>query len=299
MNLMRDAVKAVQQGFSIFPVEPFAKTPIRLYPDRPREDAPWTIRWSEHVTSDINTVAQIWSWCPEANVGVAAKQSGLLIVDMDIPKKEYQLVGTDYAYLHDLGGPMVDGETVYDQVCQKMNGNWAEAMDTYQVWTGSGGLHAYYWWPDNVQASQGSIVKGILDIRCNGGEKGGYVLAAGSETNKGTYLRKNDLPVRRVPEWLLELCKEAPRPTPMAKSQYAQPRNSNFGGLVDSVRTAGEGNRNAALFWAVRAMVSDQATEEEITDLLTPPAVDVGLSDAEIRDSIRSGIRAQQRKDGL
>jgi hypothetical protein len=295
---MTDAVKAVQRGFSVFPVEPYTKTPIRLYPDRPREDAPWTIRWSEHVTNDLNTVAQMWSWCPEANVGIAAKQSGLLIVDCDIPKKEYQLKDTDYAYLHDLIGPLVDGETVYDQVCQRMGGNWAEAEDTYQVATGSGGLHYYYWWPDGVQASQGSIVKGILDIRCNGGEKGGYVLGAGSETDKGSYVARNSKAVRRTPDWLVELCKEQPRPVKPSRPAYAQPRNSNFGGLVDSVRTAGEGNRNAALFWAVRAMVSDKATLEEIEDLLGPAAQDVGLSDSEIRDSIRSGIRAQQRKDG-
>lgn len=297
MNLMRNAVDAVRQGFAVFPVEPFAKTPIRLYPDRPREDAPWTIRWSEHVTRDYNTVAQIWSWCPEANVGVAAKQSGLLIVDCDIAKKDYQLKDTDYEYLHDIG-PLVDGETVYNEVCLRMGGDWAEAQDTYQVATGSGGRHYYYWWPEGVQASQGSIVKGIVDIRCNGGEKGGYVLGAGSETNKGSYVVGLARPVRRCPDWLVELCKEDPRPVKPSRPAYAQPRNSNFGGLVDSVKTAMEGNRNAALFWAVRAMVSDQASQEEIEDVLGPAAQDVGLSDAEIRDSIRSGIRAQQRKDG-
>lgn len=305
LNLLGDAVRAVNRGLWLFPCNPSGTVNpenetefIDKQPHLLRPGAPYKIRWGETATNDLNQIVQMWTWSPEANLGVACLQSNILVVDCDIPKVEGQLNGTDYEYLHGLlNSPLIDGETVYDAVCQKYGGNWEECMDTYSVATGSGGLHLYYRWPLGVQASQGSIVKGILDIRCNGGTKGGYVLGAGSETTKGAYVQRNNKPIRPAPQWLVELCTERPRPV-RPKTNYSQPRNSNFGGLTDAIKTAVQGNRNAALFWAVRAMYGDGAKEQEIEDLLGPAATEVGLSDSEIRDTIRSGCRLQAHKDG-
>lgn len=294
MNTIIDAVRAAQRGFHIFPVEDFGKTPHTTTP-------PYTIRWSEVATNDIPTIIKLWNQWPEANIGVACKPSGLLVVDCDIPKREYALKGTRWEYLHDALGPLVDGETVYDQVIDRYGGgaNFGDMSATYCVTTGSGGAHYYYWWPDGVQASQASLVKGILDIRCNGGERGGYVLGEGSCTMAGGYVRSSrTTEIMDAPPWLVELCKERPKYSRAAAREYEKGGSLNFGGLVDTVMYAVEGNRNNALLYCARAMCSDGASMEEAMALLGEAAAAAGLTETETRDTIRSAYRLQGMKEG-
>lgn len=299
---MAEALAAVKRGFHIFPVEPGDKTPIRIYQERSKEDAPWTVRWSEIATNDVDKVISWWTYAPMANVGVACKLSSLLVVDCDVPKKDGLLKDTPYAQLHEIMGPSVDGETLYDAVAQRYGGvpAVAEAFDTYSVDTGSGGLHLYYRWPDDVQASQASIVNGVLDVRGNGGERGGYVLGEGSQTVSGGYVRRSGRPVREAPAWLVELCKDRPRHAPnnAPTSVFSRPRIPNFGGLVATVRSAPDGNLNNALFWASRAACQDGLNEEECADLLGPVYCELGGKggDRQARQTIRSAYRNQGRK---
>jgi hypothetical protein len=290
VKLLPDAVKAVQKGFHIFPVEDFGKTPHTTTP-------PYTIKWSDVATNDLNVVLRLWNQWPEANVGVACKPSGLLVVDCDIPKTQYALSKTKLAYMHEAFGPLVDGESVFNEVCHRYGGDWAEVESTYCVSTGSGGLHYYFRWPSWLQASQASIVKGVLDIRCNGGERGGYVLGEGSETTKGPYVRRSKgVDVLDAPDWLVELCKERARPSQPAASPYEKGGSVNYGGLAESVAYAQEGNRNNCLLWAARSMCSDGATQEEAMEVLGEAARTAGLTEIETRDTIRSAYRLQGNK---
>ncbi|MFD8117030.1 bifunctional DNA primase/polymerase [Streptomyces microflavus] len=300
MTLLPDALRALWRGFTIFPVEPNEKTPHRSNPHRSKEDAPWTIKWSEVATTDLNRICSWWRESPNANIGIAAKPSGLLIVDCDMPKREYQLKDTAWEFLHEKHGPLVDGNDVLREMCARYGDNYGRLERTYRVCTASMGLHLYFRWPEMVEASQASPVPGLLDVRCNGGTKGGYVLGAGSQTAKGPYVAENDLPVADAPPWLIELVREKPRPA-RPKSVFSQPRQvGNFSGLVEAVAYAQEGNRNNALLWAARAMCEDGATEEDAIELLVPPALDCGLDGGErqAEQTIRSGFRLQQRKTG-
>lgn len=294
MNLIAYAVAAIQQGFEIFPVEPDEKTPHKLTPGKP-----YTIRWSEETTRDLNRVIEIWTWSPSANIGVACKPSRLLVVDCDVAKAPDQLKDTAYAELHETLGPMVDGHDVLKAVCERHGGDWEELNDTYRVCTRNMGLHLYYAWPAGVQASQASLVKGVLDIRCNGGERGGYVLGAGSIVGGRPYVAENATPVRPAPRWLIELCREQPRPP---KPLFAQPRRTGgISGLVDTVATAPDGDLNSALFWAARAACSDGIPIDDAIDQLGGAYVTAngrgGHRQAEA--SIKSAYRNQQRKEGL
>lgn len=300
------ALKALSDGHTIFPTEPNDKTPIRIYQDRSAEDAPWTIRWSEVATDDVDTVVRWWVHAPEANVGIACKPSGLLVIDCDQPKREGMLNGTAWEPLHSYLGPLVDGETLYDAVVQRYGGAAAveEAFDTYSVRTGSGGLHLYYRWPDGVQSTQDSIVKGLLDVRGNGGERGGYVLGAGSRTASGEYSVVRQRPIRQAPFWLVELCRERrPVSRPVSRrndSPFSRPTVANFNGLIRQVRTALEGNRSNALYWAARAFCNDGATREQCEEALVPAYLEAGGDGGErqARQSIASAYRAQERKMG-
>lgn len=297
--MLNHAITAAMRGWHVFPVEPGGKRPIRIYQDRTEEEAPWTIRWSEVATTDLKQIVKWWSYAPNANIGIACKPSGLHVVDCDIPKRDGLLRDTPWAYLHGILGPLVDGETVFDQMAEKYGGAQAvaECFDSYSVATGSGGLHVYFEWPIGVVSSQQSPVEGVLDVRGNGGERGGYVLAAGSQTNRGGYVVKLQGDVRACPGWLVEVCRERERYRPPS-SPLRQPRNLNFGGLVNSVRTAGVGNRNNALLWAARAMCADGADEEEAGRLLIPPYMENGGEGGErqANQTIRSAFRLQVRK---
>lgn len=300
-TLLNEAVKAQLMGFHIFPTEPNEKTPIRIYQEKSKEDAPWTIRWSEVATNDIETIVRWWTYAPMANIGIACKQSNLLVVDCDIPKKDGLLSGTPWADLHEWLGPSVDGETLYDQVAQRYGGaqGIVDAFDTYQVRTGSGGLHLYYRWPEGVQATQGSIVSGVLDVRCNGGERGGYVLGAGSHTGSGPYVPYSRARIREAPAWLVELCRDRPHKKPVPRV-FDKPRVLNYQGLINTVKFAYDGNLNNSLYWASRAACTDGLTQEECEDLLVPVYIESGGrgGDRQARQTIQSAYRNQQRKMG-
>lgn len=295
-----DAVTAVQLGFHIFPLEPNEKTPIRIHQDKSKDDAPWTVRWSEIATNDINTVVEWWTYAPNANIGIACKPSSIFVVDCDRPKSDHLLRSTPWAYLHDEFGPRPDGETVFYKVAERYGGpeKLASVFDTYTVTTGSGGVHYYYRWPEGVQSSQDSIARGVLDVRGNGGQRGGYVLADGSVTDKGPYRVAQKLDIAPAPAWLIKLCSERPVAPKRPNASIAQPRSSNFSGLVDTVRNAADGNLNNSLLWAARAMCADGGAEDDCIELLAPTYVECngrgGHRQAE--QTIRSAYRLQGRK---
>lgn len=307
MNLTEHAVKAWQRGFHIFPVNPMGtRCPqggdlIDKQPHLVDMDKPYRIKWPDQTTNDLERILSIWQWSPEANIGIPAKQSGLLIIDCDVAKRDYILKDTPYAQLHKTLGSVVDGSDVLKVICEENGGSWAELQDTYRVCTGSMGLHLYYSWPPHIRASQASLVTGVLDIRCNGGDRGGYVLGAGSATEKGPYVAENDLPVRPAPPWVVELCREKPRPVRPA-SPFAQPRaTGNMSGLIDLVRNAPDGNLNSALFWAARSARTDGIPMEKAVEELGGAYEGAhgrgGIRQAE--STIKSAYRNQERKEGL
>ncbi|WP_443073357.1 bifunctional DNA primase/polymerase [Streptomyces sp. NBC_01451] len=295
MNLISYALQARARGFHIFPVEPYEKTPHRLSPGQP-----YTLRWGEAATNDVGRIIDYWTRWPDSNIGVACKPSRILVVDCDIPKREYALAGTQYAGLHDTFGSLVDGTDVFRHVCESLGQSWREAYDTYRVCTGSLGCHYYYLWPEHVrprEASQASLVKGLVDIRCNAGEWGGYVLGAGSVTAKGAYVSENASAVRPAPPWLVELCRR--REPVRVSATYRQPgRLGSLAGLVSTVENAQEGNRNQALLWAARAACADGVALDDVLDALADAYAaaggDGGHRQAEA--TIRSAYRLQERK---
>lgn len=289
--MLRAALRAQRRDFHIFPVSPGAKTPHRLAGS-----------WGETATNDINRIVHFWTNIdPYANVGIACKSSGLLVVDLDQAKEDWNLKKTEWAYLHEGYGPRVDGEALFDEMRFAKDGDGCGNMPvTYEVRTGSGGLHLYYWWPANwPRISQASPVKGVVDVRGNGGQWGGYVLAEGSVTEAGPYKAETENAPILPPQWIRQLVVEKPRQPKIQRPQgLRQPGAISWSGLVDSVRYAGEGNRNNALLWSARAMYSDGAPESEAQNLLGQAAREAGLHDFEIERTIQSAYRIQSQKEG-
>lgn len=275
MSLLAYAVRAVRRGFHVFPVQPGEKTPHKLRPDRP-----YLIRWSEETTNSLDRVVEIWACSPRANIGIACKPSRILVVDCDVPKSSDGR----------------DGFDCYLDMCVRYGGDPADWCDTYSVRTGSGGLHLYYWWPDGVHATQASPVKGVVDIRCNGGQHGGYVLAAGSITDSGPYAEEYGAPIRVAPPALVEMCRERPGVT---APFFARPRGwGNMSGLIQTVLCAPDGNLNNALLWAARAACADGVPIDDAVDRLGDAYVTCGGRGGarQAEATIRSGYRLQERK---
>lgn len=288
--MLRHALAAIKRGFHIFPVAPGQKVPHRLAGN-----------WGQTATNDVTQVVQFWTQVdPQANIGVACKPSNLLVVDLDRAKREWALKGTDWEYVHSAYGPLVQGEDLFDEMRFKL-GEGGDA-DTYSVRTGSGGVHLYYRWPSHwPRISQASPVKGLVDVRGNGGQWGGYVLGEGSVTEAGPYYELwNGAEVTLPPKWIRHLVAEKP-PAPKVqrpKSFHSLLQSGNHSGLVNSVRNAGEGNRNNSLLWAARTMCEEGAAEADCLSTLGPAARDAGLGDFEIERTIQSAYRVQRQKDG-
>jgi hypothetical protein len=293
--MLQAALKAQAAGFWIFPVARNDKIPHRM-----------AGQWGQTATNDINRIIQFWTQVdPQANIGIACKPSQLLVVDLDKAKEDWNLRDTEWAYMHDAYGPRVDGIDLFDEMCFKAGDMVAgTAGSTYMVRTGSGGFHLYYRWPAHFpQQSQASPVKGVVDVRGNGGQWGGYVLGEGSVTEAGKYEQVGEFSSHAIDlplPWIRQLVTPKPKiQAPRRIQGIQQPRAVSWAGLVASVQNAGEGNRNNALSWAARAMCTDGATEEECMRVLGPAAESAGLGFREIERTIQSSYRIQRQKEGL
>jgi hypothetical protein len=294
--MLQHALAAQRRGLHIFPVARQAKVPHQA-----------AGQWGETATNDLMQIITFWTQVdPQANIGVACKPSQLLVIDLDQAKEDWNLAKTEWAYLHEVYGPRVNGEALIDEMHFKLTDGSDEAdgeyTETYQVRTGSGGLHLYYRWPAHwPHISQASPVKGVVDVRGNGGQYGGYVLAEGSVTGSGPYTPSETpgWPVKLPPAWIRKLVAEKPRP-PRVQAPYGirQPSPVSWSGLVESVRNAGEGNRNNALVWAARTMCEEGAPESEALNVLGPAAESAGLYGMEIERTIQSAYRTQRYKEG-
>lgn len=289
--MLQHVLKAQARGLHVFPVVAGDKVPH-----------PLAGRWSETATNDLNRIIHFWTNVdPRANIGVACKPSELLVVDLDRAKEDWNLRGTQWEYVHGAYGPRVDGTDLFDEMMFKAGVDSIQTVDTYTVRTGSGGLHLYYQWPASwPRASQASPVKGVVDVRGNGGQWGGYVLGEGSVTEAGEYVMVETLRGPQIaPEWIRLLVAERPAPPPRRLTGLRQPAALSWTGLIESVRNAGEGNRNNTLLWAARAMCGDGATEEEAEKILGQAATEAGLPYFEIERTIKSAYRIQRQKEGL
>jgi bifunctional DNA primase/polymerase-like protein len=276
------AQDAIRRGWHIFPIEPGDKRGAFTHPG-----SPYRIQWYESATNNLDLAATWWEYNPEYNIGISAKKSGLLIVDCDTTKE-------DTVYDH--------GADQYQRLVKEVAGDWwwEKAIDTYQVNTPSGGLHLYYAWPDDVKASQRSL-DSLLDVRSNGGEKGGYVVGAGSVTTQGPYYVPEGVPspVQEAPSWLIELVRHK-EPKRRLDEPFTKPYAvfDRYRGLREAITNAAEGNRNATLNWAIYQMVRDDPEgvhETHCLEEFREVALGAGLTDVEVTRTIHSAYQGARR----
>jgi hypothetical protein len=233
------------------------------------------------------------------NVAVATGPSGLLVVDLDVPKPDdkprpdaWNLPGIN------------DGLDVFVAVCERAG--HPVPWDTFTVRTPSGGTHLYFRAPHGVQLRNtgGDRGRGLgwkVDTRA----WGGHVVAPGSVVDGQRYEIVNDVPPLPLPEWLCERLTPPPLPkapaTPVARlhgrrSAFLQ---AALDGEVKRV-TSATSDRNWALYHAACALgqlvAGGALSEQDVrATLLAAAAGHIAAnaySERQAHLTITSGLRA-------
>ncbi|MGW6748651.1 bifunctional DNA primase/polymerase [Streptomyces sp. NPDC055006] len=240
-RLTNAALEAAERGWHVFPLRPGTKRPA-LHGEAacPRTGVCESghRKWEQRATTDPDRIRATWARGP-FNVGIATGPSGLLVVDLDMPKPNSN-------------GDTPDGATTFKALCERTG---HAVPTTYRTRTASGGHHLYFTAPNGTRLSNtaGSIAP-LVDTRA----WGGYVVAVGSTTPAGDYEAVGDPVAACLPLWLLSILKPAPKssraPTTAVAGQSRRYADTALVSETRSVAGAQLGEREAKLFRAARAL---------------------------------------------
>ncbi|MFJ5640810.1 bifunctional DNA primase/polymerase [Streptomyces sp. NPDC093223] len=284
-HLLRAALDAAARGWHVFPLRPGAKPPA-LHGERAcpgtGECAAGHRKWEQRATTDPDRICAAWSRAP-FNVGIACGPSGLLVVDLDVPKDNSKGKGSSDA---------PDGATTFRALCERAGHT---VPDTYRVRTASGGEHLYFTAPPGVRfTNTARTVAPSVDTRA----WGGYVVAAGSTTPAGAYEALCAPVAAPLPSWLQSILQPAPRPaqapSEAVAGQYRRYADVALANETRNVAAAQQGSREGSLFRAARALGRFVAwgdlPRHVVEQALQEAGQAAGLSAAECRSTLRSAL---------
>lgn len=301
-DLATAAIAATERGWHVFPLRASSKEPAvhgearctRAGDCRNGHRTPEQRAVSVLSERDRNTWrAKGW------NVAIATGPSGLLVVDLDVPKLDdkprpdaWNLPGIN------------DGLDVFVAVCEQAG--QPVPWDTFTVRTPSGGTHLYFVAPHGVHLRNtgGDRGRGLgwkIDTRA----WGGHVVAPGSVVDGRVYRVENDHEPQPLPQWLCERLTPPPLPkAPTTPVTRAHGRRKAFlqaaiDGEVKRV-TSAQSNRNWALYEASTALgqlvAGGALTEQDVRATLLAAAAGHIAADAyserQAHATITSGLRA-------
>ncbi|MFF8728877.1 bifunctional DNA primase/polymerase [Streptomyces sp. NPDC015171] len=293
VTLLHAALQAAECGWHVFPLRPGTKRPaLHGESSCPRTGvcAGGHVKWEQRATTDPDRIRAAWSLAP-FNVGIATGPSGLVVVDLDVPKDK----GSSDA---------PDGAATFQALCERA-GHAVPA--TYRVRTASGGRHLYFTAPPGTRlANTAGTIGELVDTRA----WGGYVVAAGSITPAGTYESLCGLETAVLPPWLHTILRPAPR-TPQAPATAIPGQSTRYADVAlanetRAVAGAHVGQRDGTLLRAARALGRFVAwgdlPRHVVEQALQEAGELAGLSPAECRSTLRSALNwsithNQQRRD--
>jgi putative DNA primase/helicase len=274
---------ATRYKWSLFPVEPRNKRPIPTGGKKDNGDV-FRLRWGQCATNDLNILRRWWQQWPDANIGLACKRSGLVIIDAD-----------------------VEGLQAWTHFSAKYN-----LPETVTANTPSGGCHIIYRAVDGVTIGNRDLMNGV-NVRGIKGDGGYVVIAPSIHPNGKTYTwtygcGPSEIDIAILPMALIEALKPkqikaeyVPLPVRDAvgttyQERYAQ---KQLDWKISDVQSAQNGHKHNAL--NVAAYILGQfvgrrlLSEREVTSVLLAAAINNGVKDTEaervINDGLRSGVR--------
>ncbi|MFD9691050.1 bifunctional DNA primase/polymerase [Kitasatospora sp. NPDC059088] len=280
--LLSAALDATARGHYVFPLIPGTKRPA-------------VKDWEGRATLDPDRVRRCWSTGPY-NVGIACGPSGLLVVDLDMPKSPDDLPPEHWAR-----DGITSGHDVFAAVCEQYGQSYPD--QTFTAVSPSGSTHLYFAAPPgaNLRNTSGDKGRGLgwkIDTRAGGG----LVVAVGSTTPKGAYTAVQDVPVASLPVWLLPLLLPAPLPPqrPVTVPLTGVDRRTAYlKAAVDrqlATITDASDHHNDAIYRSAVALgqfvAGGELTEADVTGWLMDAAARVHHAPARAARTITSGLRA-------
>ncbi|MDQ1047394.1 bifunctional DNA primase/polymerase [Streptomyces sp. V4I2] len=286
-HLMRTALEAAACGWHVFPLRPGTKRPALHGEAACPGTGPCGSghrKWEQRATTDPDRIRATWERAPY-NVGIATGPSGLVVVDLDMPKDKS-------------GSDAPCGATTFAALCERTGHT---VPDTYRTRTASGGEHLYFTAPDGIRLtnSAGRLAP-LVDTR----GWGGYVVGAGSTTPAGSYTVTDDMTPAELPAWIVRLL-EGPAPRPVAPFAWPTISGSRTAtaALERECRTVmaapeGEGNitLNRSAFKVGRFVAWGDIARHVVEEAFQGAGEARGLTAAECRATIRSALDSSIRK---
>jgi hypothetical protein len=228
------ALHFAARGWHIFPITPRAKKP------------PIVDRWEARASTDPTQIRRWWRDTP-FGIGIATGPSGLVVVDLDIPKPA-EVVPGEWATLG-----ITSGAGVLRALARAQG---TTLTPTYAVATPSGGWHLYYTAPRRVRLRN---TQGVIGWKIDTRAHGGYVLAPGSPVPPSEYTLIDDRDPAELPDWLHQALTPNPPPAHSAPAAAVAANPSSYvvaalKGEAQRVRTAPRGQHNAMLCRAAYAL---------------------------------------------
>ncbi|MGW0839418.1 bifunctional DNA primase/polymerase [Streptomyces sp. NPDC002787] len=281
------ALEAAARGWHVFPLRPGTKRPA-LHGEAtcPRTGpcAGGHVKWEQRATTDPERIRAAWS-ADAFNIGIATGPSGLVVVDLDMPKTK----GSADAPC---------GATTFEALCERAG---HAVPDTYRVRTASGGTHLYFTAPGGVRlANTAGTIGELVDTRA----WGGYVVAAGSTTDAGAYEAVSGSVAAPLPEWLQTILKPAPvrsaGPLRLPAVDGSRAALSALEAECAVVSAAPDKQRNTTLnrcaFKVGRFVAWGDIPRHVVEEAFQGAGEGRGLTAAECRATIRSALDSSIRK---
>ncbi|MET7366212.1 bifunctional DNA primase/polymerase [Streptomyces sp. NPDC005566] len=285
-HLLTAALDAAERDWAVFPLRPGGKPPA-LHGEascpRTGDCAVGHRKWEQRATTDPDRIHRAWA-AGRFNIGIATGPSGLIVVDLDMPKPNSS-------------ADTPCGVTTFKALCERAG---QTVPTTYRVRTASGGEHRYFTAPVGIRlGNTAGFLAPPIDTRA----WGGYVVAPGSTVNGGAYEVLDSAPVAPLPGWLLDALKPVERPTePLRLSQPKRGSRAAETALErETALVAGtaEGNREAQLFKSARKVARfvgwGDLTRHQVEEAFQRAGEAAGLPASQCRATLRSVLNWSQR----
>lgn len=284
------ALDAAARGWHVFPLRPGTKRPALHGEAACPRTGPCTaghVKWEQRATTDPVRIRAAWS-AGAFNIGLATGPSGLVVVDLDMPKNQNHKGSSDAP----------SGATTFEALCERAGHT---VPDTYRVRTASGGEHLYFTAPDGIRLTNTAGTIGeLVDTRA----WGGYVVAAGSTTPAGAYEAVSGSVTAPLPEWLQTILKPSPvRSTGPLRLPVVDGSRAALAALEAEcavVAAAPDTQRNTTLnrcaFKVGRFVAWGDIPRHVVEEAFQGAGEARGLTAAECRATIRSALDSSLRK---
>ncbi|MFF1919195.1 bifunctional DNA primase/polymerase [Streptomyces sp. NPDC058221] len=277
--LLSAALDAAARGWAVFPLRPGGKPPaLHGEASCPRTGDCTTghRKWEQRATTDPDRIHRAWS-TGRFNIGIATGPSGLVVVDLDMPK---QKGNTDTPC----------GLTTFEALCERAG---QPVPTTYRTRTASSGEHLYFNAPDSIRLGN---TAGFLSPSIDTRAWGGYVVAPGSTVNGRAYEVIDPASVAAMPGWLLAALRPVERPA--VPLRLSVPKRGNRAAETalerETALVAGtaEGGREAQLFESARKVARfvgwGDLTRHEVEEAFQRAGEAAGLPASQCRSTLRS-----------